>query len=135
MSPFRVDVLTPERSLYNADVDVAVVATIEGQISILAGHAPLVTVLGAGPLLVRGAQGEQLFAVSGGLLRVDHNRAVVLAEAAERASDIDVSQAEQDKDRSEAALASASDQSQREEALRTLRWAEARLRVAGAEKR
>ena len=134
MSPFRIEVLTPERSLYRADVDVVVAATVEGQISILAGHAPLVTALGAGPLLVRGAEGVQLFAVAGGLLRVDHNRAVVLAEAAERADDIDVSQAEEDRGRSESALASATGQRQRDEALRTLRWAETRLRVARAEK-
>ena len=134
MSPFRIEVLTPERPLYTADVDVAVVATAEGQISILAGHAPLVTVLGAGPLLVRGAEGARLFAIGGGVLRFERNRAVVLAEAAERADEIDVAQVEADRRRSESALASAGDQAQREEALRAMRWAEARLGVARAEK-
>lgn len=95
MATFRLDVVTAERVVYSDDVDMVVAPGVEGQLGILPHHAPLMTTLQPGELLVKKGPEEQCVAVTGGYLEVRPDRVVVLADAAERAEDIDVCRAEE----------------------------------------
>ena len=104
MSTIRLDIVTAERLVYSEDVDVVIAPGVEGQLGILPHHAPLMTTLQTGELRVRKG-GEELFlAISGGFLEVRPDRVIVLADAAERADEIDVARAEEAKRRAEERL-------------------------------
>ncbi len=104
MSTIKLDVVTAERVVFSDEVDVVVAPGVEGQLGILPHHAPLMTMLQPGELLVRKGEEELCIAVSGGFLEVRPDRVIVLADAAERAEEIDVSRAEEAKRRAEERL-------------------------------
>lgn len=133
MSPFRLEVVTAEEELFAGDVDILIAPGREGQLAILPHHAPLLTQLGPGLLEIRtGGKAEEL-AVSGGFLEILGNRAVVLADAAERAEDIDIDRAEAAMKRAQERVASHDGDVDLERALAQV--ARARTRVAVARKR
>ncbi len=106
VSPFRLEIVTAEEELYAGDVDILIAPGIEGQLAILPSHAPLLTELAPGLLEFRTGGEEEDMAVSGGFLEVLSNRVVVLADAAERAEDIDIDRAEAAMKRAEERVAS-----------------------------
>ena len=85
---FRIEVLTPEGAVHEADAASAVFAAHDGLRGILPGHAAMVGALGAGPLRVRPAGGgeEARFTLRGGFYRVAPDRLVLLADGAARAT-------------------------------------------------
>ena len=99
MAGVRLDIVTAERVVFSEDVDVVVAPGIEGELGILPHHAPLMTTLKAGELQVRKGGEESSLAISGGFLEVRPDRVIVLADAAERAEEIDLARAEEAKRR------------------------------------
>jgi F-type H+-transporting ATPase subunit epsilon len=99
MSPVRVDIVTAERVVYSEDVDIVVAPGSVGQLGILPHHAPLMTTLQPGELLIRKGGEEYSMAISGGFLEVRPDRVIVLADSAERADEIDLARAETAKER------------------------------------
>jgi len=136
MASIRLDIVTAERSVYSADVDMVIAPGVEGQLGILPHHAPLMTMLQPGELRIKKGGEETFLVVSGGFLEVRPDRVVVLADAAERAEDIDVIRAEAARQRAKEALARKKepgfDEAQAEAALMR---ALARLKVASMVKR
>ena len=104
MSSMKLDIVTAELAVYSEDVDVVIAPGVEGQLGILPHHAPLMTALKAGELRVRKGGEEVSLAISGGFLEVRPDRVVVLADAAERADEIDIARAEEAKRRAEQRL-------------------------------
>ena len=100
----RLDIVTAERLVYSDEVDIVVAPGVEGELAILPSHAPLMTTLAAGELLLRREGEETSLAVSGGFLEVRPDRVTVLADSAERAEEIDASRAEEAKRRAEERL-------------------------------
>ena len=94
MSPVRVDIVTAERVVYSEDADMVLAPGAQGQLGILPHHAPLMTILQPGELLVRKGGDEFSLAISGGFLEVRPDRVIVLADSAERAEEIDTARAE-----------------------------------------
>ncbi len=94
MAGIRLDVVTAERMVYSGEVDMVVAPGYEGQLGILPHHTPLMTTLLPGELRIKKGAEEVLLAISGGFLEVRPDRVVVLADAAERAEEIDVERAE-----------------------------------------
>jgi len=90
----KLDIVTAERSVYSAEVDAIVAPGVEGQLGILPHHAPLMTMLQPGELMVRKGGQEEYLAVTGGFLEVRPDRVIVLADASERVEEIDVARAE-----------------------------------------
>ena len=109
--------------------------TIDGQIGVLPGHIPLVTVLETGIMRVQsGPEQEQKLAVSGGFLEMSpDNKLTVLAETAELAEEIDVERAQQARARAEERLNGHRDNIDVVRAEIALRKALTRLRAAGAD--
>jgi len=101
MSSIRLDIVTAERVVYSEEVDAVVAPGVEGQLGILPHHTPLMTTLEVGELLVRKGGEEFSMVISGGFLEVRPDRVIVLADAAERAEEIDIARAEEAKRRAE----------------------------------
>jgi F-type H+-transporting ATPase subunit epsilon len=95
VSTIKLDVVTAERAVFSDEVDVVVAPGIEGQLGILPHHAPLMTMLQPGELLVKKGGEEFCLAVTGGFLEVRPDRVIVLADAAERVEEIDECRAEE----------------------------------------
>ena len=136
MTGIKLDIVTVERSVYSDDVDMVIAPGIEGQLGILPHHTPLMTALQAGELRVRKGREEISLAISGGFLEIRPNKVVVLADAAERADEIDIARAEEAKRRAQKQLAERRipgvDDARAEAALRR---SLARLKVAEAVRR
>jgi F-type H+-transporting ATPase subunit epsilon len=95
----KLDIVTAERSVYTDEVDVIVAPGVEGQLGILPHHAPLMTMLQPGELVVRKGGQEEYLAITGGFLEVRPDRVIILADASERVEEIDIARAEAAKKR------------------------------------
>jgi len=102
--PIHLDIVTPERLVYSDEVDEVVVPGSQGELGILPHHAPLLTTLGLGELRIRKGGSEESFAIIGGFLQVRPDRAVVMAETADMAAEIDLERAEEARREAERAL-------------------------------
>jgi len=134
--PLHLEVITPERSVYEDDVDMVIAPGSEGYLGILPHHAPLFTTLGPGEFRVKKGGVEEVLAVFGGFMDVRANRVVVLTDAAEHVEDIDASRAQEARDRAQQLLAagpvSAADEARARAALQR---ALVRLRIAEGRRR
>lgn len=134
--PLTVEVVTAERVVrVEQGVDVLVAPGSEGQLAILPHHAALMTTLDAGELIIRRAQQEDSFALTGGFMEVNQDRVTILADASEAAEEIDIARAEAARVRAEERLKRVREQSARDvdlaRASAALQRSIIRLRVAG----
>ena len=83
----RVTVISPESAVFDGEADSVIAPAFDGQVGILANHAPLMTTLGTGTLTVRAGNVAHRFAVQGGFLQVVKNSVRVLAEHVHGGSD------------------------------------------------
>ena len=135
MVTVNLDIVTAEKVVYSGDVDIVIAPGHEGQLGILPHHAALMTTLSAGELIARKGNEEFLIAISGGFLEVLPDRIIVLADAAERAEEIDISRAEAAKKRAQDNLSHSASQGESAAAEAALHRAIARLEVAERIKR
>ena len=103
--PIKIDVVTAEKMVYSDQVDMVIAPGSEGELGILPHHTPLMTMLKPGELLLKKGTEEVSLAVSGGFLEIRPDRVIVLADAAERAEEIDAARAEAARKRAEESLA------------------------------
>ena len=135
MATTKLDIVTAEREVFSDDVDEVVAPGVEGQLGILPHHAPLMTMLLPGELVVRKGGEEFYLAISGGFLEVRPDRIIVLADAAERVEEIDVARAEEAKRRAEERLAELAPGVDAAQAEAALRRSLARLKVVERRRR
>jgi F-type H+-transporting ATPase subunit epsilon len=96
----RLELVAPRGPVFEGDVDMAVVPAVTGEMGILPQHAPLVAQLAIGQMRALTTEGQWVtFAVAEGFVKVQFNKVIVLADAAEEASKIDVARAEKSVDR------------------------------------
>ena len=125
----RVEVVSPERVLYEGEGEMVVCRTEDGDIAFLPGHAPFLGALGTAAVRVIHPDGEHVIAVHEGFVEVGNDRVIVLSDVAELPDQIDVARATASKVAAEAALVvNAEDR----EAAAALQRAALRLEVAGA---
>jgi F-type H+-transporting ATPase subunit epsilon len=101
MQKIKFKIVTPEKTVYEAEIDQVTLPTQEGEITVLPGHIPLISVLQAGELVAKVGGEEIAMAVSGGIVEVRKNELVILADTAERAEEIDLKRAEEARQRAE----------------------------------
>lgn len=104
MPTLKLDVVTAERVVLSEEVDTVIAPGVMGQLGILPHHTPLMTMLEPGELVVRKGDQEYSLAITGGYLEVRPDRVIVLADAAERAEEINLERAEAAKQRAEEKL-------------------------------
>ncbi|MEG6585112.1 F0F1 ATP synthase subunit epsilon [Dendrosporobacter sp. 1207_IL3150] len=100
----RLDIVSPERVVYSADVNMVIARTTDGDIGVLPGHTPLIAGLQIWPLRLLTDEGEKQVSVCSGFIEVQPEKVTVLAACAELPEEIDVGRAEAAKSRAEARL-------------------------------
>ncbi len=128
--PMQLQIITAEREVFSGEVDALVAPGVAGQLGILPNHAPLMTVLQPGELLVRAGGDESFLALSGGYLEVLGNVVIVLADAAEDVDEIDEARAQEALTRAQERMASRESDIGLEQAAASLRRAQVRVTVA-----
>jgi len=102
----HLDIVSAEREIYSGVVERVVASGVLGELGIIPGHAPLLTLLKPGEVRVTLQGGaEEIYYVSGGMLEVQPHCVTVLADVVERASDLDEAAAMAAKTRAEEAIA------------------------------
>jgi len=130
VAKLSIEVVTGERVVYEAtDVDMVVAPGSEGSLGILPGHASLISLLANGELRVKKGGMEESIVVFGGFIEVTHNKVIILADTAERSSEIDLERAEAARTRAEDARKNRADTVSAAEAEASLRRAAVRLRI------
>ena len=108
MAGIHCEIITAERVAFKGDVDMVVAPGIDGQLGILPHHAPLMTALSVGELILHKAGEEDtIMAIGGGFMEVGPQHVTILADSAERAEEIDQERAEAARRRAEATMAQA----------------------------
>ncbi len=135
MAKLQVELVTAEGRLLSREADFVVAPGLEGELGVLPKHIPLLTPLRPGEVTVRNdGQDEYLF-VAGGFLEVLPDKVVILADAAERAEDIDEARAEEAKKRAQQLLEEKPEGVDAAAATLALERAVMRLRVAEVRRR
>jgi F-type H+-transporting ATPase subunit epsilon len=127
---FQLEIVTPEKKVVDTAAEEVQIPGKNGYLGILPGHAPLITELAVGEITFRTGSGEEHLAVAWGFAEVLPDKVTVLAESAERPSEIDVERSRKAKERAEQLLSSGDTSVDVERALEALARAEARLQVA-----
>ncbi|WP_280770522.1 F0F1 ATP synthase subunit epsilon [Salipaludibacillus daqingensis] len=104
MKTMQTNVVTPDGSVYSGETEMVSVKAYEGELGILPGHLPLVTPLTVGAIRIKKDSKVELIAVSGGFMEVRSDEVNILAESAERPSNIDITRARAAKERAERRL-------------------------------
>ena len=132
----RLRIVTPTRLLIDEEVDEVTAPGVMGEFGVLPNHIAFLTLLVPGEISYKQGMTKHYLAVSGGYAEVLNNVMTVLATAAEFASDIDTNQARQAKEIAEKKMEELNyEDKEYNTADIALRWANARLEVAGKEAR
>jgi len=135
MATFKLEIVTAERLVFSEDIDALVAWGVEGQLGILPHHAPLMTMLQPGDLMIRKDKKEEYLAISGGFLEVRPDKVIILADACERVDEIDIARAEEAKKRAQETMISAPLSVEAGVAEAALRRSLARLKAAEKRRR
>lgn len=102
MKLFTLRIITPEKTVFESKVVQVTLPVVRGEVTILADHIAYIgAIKSGGEVLVKTESDDQLLAVSGGFAEFHENTLTVLADAADRAEDIDIEEAEAAKARAE----------------------------------
>lgn len=85
----QVSIISPERSLFEGEATAITLPGVVGSFTVLASHAPLVSELAPGEVVVNQPSGSQVYVVEGGFAEVSHNKVIALVEGAVLPSEID----------------------------------------------
>jgi F-type H+-transporting ATPase subunit epsilon len=123
----QVELVAADRLVWSGEATRVIARTTEGDVGILANHAPMLSLLVHGTVDVTTSDGESwVAAVNEGFLSVAGNRISILSEQAQMVHDIDLEKARQDLERAQ----SAGENSDEAEEAAARAWAEARIRAA-----
>ena len=104
MATIKLEIVSPDRVVYAADIDMLIARSTGGEIGILPKHIPLVTGLEPHAMKIHVDAKEQLVAVAGGFMEVTPDKITVLATAAEEPIDIDINRAQRAYERAQERL-------------------------------
>ncbi len=76
----KLTIITPDQSVFEGDITSVTVPGTAGAFEVLENHAPIVSTLESGKVIVRTGKGEDIFDIIGGVVEVIHNNVTVLAE-------------------------------------------------------
>jgi F-type H+-transporting ATPase subunit epsilon len=131
LDKIKLEIVTPERIVVAEDVDEVVLPGIDGEFGVLQGHIPFLTALKVGVLTYKSDGAEEHLAVSWGYVEVTADNVKVLAETAEKATEIDLSRAKVAKEAAEKILTTGKKDAEYGEAQVRLEKAIIRVQVAG----
>lgn len=97
----KFKIVTPERVVFEQEIDQATLPVLDGEVTILPDHRSYIAALKAGEIMLKTGKEELLLATSGGFMEFNENVLIVLADTAEAAEEIDVKRAEEARERAE----------------------------------
>ncbi len=100
----RLEIVTPEATVYSEDVDMVTLPAVEGQIGILPQHVPLMTQMVPGEIIVRTKGSDRLLTVGEGFVEVTGDRVAILTDMAIAAEEIHEAKAEEARQQAAARL-------------------------------
>lgn len=98
MKKIKCTILTPEKTFYEGEVDLAVVEAHDGTRGFLINHCPMFSALGIGALRLRTGDSTEQFYVEGGIAEIIDNKMIILAESAMNISDLNKSDIQKEMD-------------------------------------
>lgn len=129
-----VRVITPDKTVWDGEVQEAILPSTSGQLGVLTGHVPLLTALDTGVMRVRLDKEWKSIAVIGGFAEVEQDEIKVLVNSAEAGDTIDKEEAKAEYEAAQAHLDEATKSGERREqikASREFKRARARLQASG----
>ena len=129
MATMQLEIITAEQQVFGDEVEMVIAPGIEGQLGILPHHAPLMTALQPGEILIRKEGEDTYLAVTGGFMEVMGNRVTILADACERSDEIDEARAQEAVDRAKERIEHRESDMQLEQVVASMRRAQVRLDV------
>lgn len=128
--PIHVELVTQERKVFEEPLaDMIILPAVEGEMGVLPNHAPILTTLTFGEMIVRKGNAEERFAIYGGVVDVRPDKVVVLADTAESSFAIDEQQVEEARKRASQMMQEGVSPEANRAAALELRKAELALRV------
>jgi len=128
--PIHVEVVTQEKKVFEErEADIVIVPGSEGEMGVLPHHAPVLTTLNFGELVIRKANAEERFVIYGGVVDIRPDKVVVLADMAESSFELDEQQIEAARQRAQTMMAEGVPEAVNRSAELELRRAELALRV------
>jgi len=128
--PIHVELVTQERKVFEDEaVDKVQIPAIEGEMGVLPGHAPVLTTMGFGELVITKGNAEERYAIYGGVVDVRPNKVVILADLAESSFAIDAEKARAARERAQGLVRDGVPEDQNRQALLELRRAELQLKL------
>lgn len=132
MTPFKLKIITPEKVFFDGETEQIVARTTEGDVGILHGHTPYVANLVSGPLNVKMPEGSfRKAAVSGGVIKAQPDKVVIIASAVEWSDEIDIERAKRSEEDARRRLKENNSQKEFDLAEQKLKRALNRLTIAG----
>lgn len=137
---FHLQLVTLTGTKFEGDVYEVILPTLDGEIGILANHMPLISVATAGAVVVKKNHTDadnqrEFFAISGGVIEIEHNQLKVIVDEADHADNINEAEAEAAHERARTMMAEAKDQVSLEHAQQIVDRSGARLEVAKLKRR
>ncbi len=126
----RVEVITPERIVYEGEGQLVIIPTTNGILGVGAGHIPLLAPLKAGEVIIRKPKGDEFMAVAGGFVEISGTLIRILADSAEHAEEINEAAVKQAIAEAERAKENAKNDVQFTQASALIEHNLARLKVA-----
>ncbi len=129
--PIHIELVTQEKKVFDEpEADMVMVPAVEGEMGVLPNHAPVLTTLTFGELVVRKGDAEERFAVYGGVVDVRPDKVVVLADMAESSYVLDLEKAQEARERAQTLLEEGVPGEENREALQALRRANLAVRIS-----
>jgi F-type H+-transporting ATPase subunit epsilon len=128
-STFKLDIITPEKKFFSAEVEALIINSVDGEMCVLKGHMPSVTVLRIGELRVKQDGAWNKFVASEGFVEVRPDETLVFVQTAERPEEVDINRAKAAKERAEERLRQKTSMQEYRRSQIDLAKAMARLRV------
>jgi F-type H+-transporting ATPase subunit epsilon len=129
--PIHVELVTQERKVFeDTEIDMVVVPGAEGEMGILPGHAPVLTTMSFGELVIKKGNAQERFAIYGGVVDIRPNKVVILADLAESSFDIDSERASEARERARKMMEEGVPDEENRNAVLELRRAELQLKLS-----
>lgn len=125
----QICIMTPDQIFFNESADEIILPTNTGQMGVLANHAPLISALDIGVMLIRTQNTWSSIALMGGFALVQQNQVTVLVNEAESAKTIDTEEAEANFNEAKIKLEQAESPKQKVEANFAFKRARARFQL------
>ena len=130
MKLLDIEIVTAEKTIFSGQASLIQIPGIEGELGILPSHAPIITELAPGEVLIKNEKEVLSLVLSGGFVEVFNDKVTILADAAERTNEIDIEKTKEAIEKAEKIVESKGSDIDIQKALFVIRASKTQLRVA-----